>query len=95
MKFGTLQNVIEQPLSTVFAVATELGFEGVELDWYDFSEAQQGGPLSPENRAIIRQAAANAGVEIPSVAAHFLNQGGLADAEKEEFGLDAVRTGIR
>ncbi|MCY3707846.1 MAG: sugar phosphate isomerase/epimerase [Caldilineaceae bacterium] len=95
MKFGTLQNVIEQPLSTVFAVATELGFEGVELDWYDFSEAQQGAPLSPENRATIRQAAANAGVEIPSVAAHFLNQGGLADAEKEEFGLDAVRTGIR
>ncbi len=95
MKFGTLQNVIEQPLSTVFAVASELGFEGVELDWYDFSEAQPGGPLSPENRATIRQAAAQAGVEIPSVAVHFLNQGGLADAEKEEFGLNAVRTGIR
>ena len=95
MKFGTLQNVIEQPLSTVFAVASELGFEGVELDWYDFAEAQPGGPLAPENRETIRQAAAQAGVDIPSVAAHFLNQGGLADAQKETFGLDAVRAGIR
>ena len=95
MKFGTLQNVIEQPLSTVFAVASELGFEGVELDWYDFAEAQPGGPLAPENRETIRQAAAQAGVDIPSVAAHFLNQGGLADAQKEAFGLDAVRAGIR
>lgn len=95
MKFGTLQNVIEQPLSTVFAVASDLGFEGVEIDWYDVSEAQPGGPLAPENRAAVRQAAAQAGVEIPSVAAHFLNHGGLADAEKEEFGLDAVRAGIR
>ncbi len=95
MKFGTLQNVIEQPLSTVFAVASELGFEGVELDWYDFTEAQPGGPLAPENRETIRQAAAQAGVDIPCVAAHFLNQGGLADPDKEAFGLDAVRAGIR
>ena len=95
MKFGTLQNVIEQPLSTVFAVASELGFEGVELDWYDFTEAQPGGPLAPENRQSIRSSAAQAGVEIPSVAAHFLNRGGLADPEKEAFGLDAVRAGIR
>ncbi len=95
MKFGTLQKVIEQPLSTVFAVASELGFEGVELDWSDVAQAQSGGPLAPENRDPIRQAAAQAGVEIPSVAAHFLNHGGVADADKEEFGLDAVRAGIR
>ncbi len=95
MKIGTLQKVIEQPLATVFAVASELGFEGVELDWSDIAQAQPGGPLAPENRDTIRQAAAQAGVEIPSVAAHFLNHGGLADAEKEGFGLDAVRAGIR
>ena len=94
MKFGTLQNVIEQPLSSVFTVASELGFQGVELDWYDFAEAQPGGPLAPENRDSIRQNAAQAGVDIPCVAAHFLNRGGLADPEKEAFGLDAVRAGI-
>ena len=94
MKFGTLQNVIEQPLATVFSVASELGFQGVELDWSDFAEAEQGGPLAPQNRATIRQAASQAGVEIPCVAAHFLNRGGIADASMEEFGLDAVRTGI-
>ncbi len=94
MKFGTLQNVIEQPLATVFAVASELGFEGVELDWYDFAEAQPGGPLATENRETICSSASQAGVEIPSVAAHFLNRGGLADPEMEAFGLDAVRAGI-
>ena len=95
MKFGTLQNVIEQPLSSAFTVASDLGFQGVELDWYDFAEAQPGGPLAPENRNTIRQAAADARVDIPCVAAHFLNRGGLADPEKEAFGLDAIRTGIR
>jgi len=95
MKFGTLQKVIEQPLSTVFTVASELGFEGVELDWSDIAQARPGGPFAPENRGNIRQAAAAAGVEIPSVAAHFLNQGGIADPEKEAFGLEAIRTGIR
>jgi len=95
MKFGTLQNVIEQPLSTVFTVASELGFQGVELDWYDFTEAQPGGPLAPENRDTIRRNASQAGVDIPCVAAHFLNRGGLADPDKEAFGLEAVRAGIR
>ncbi len=95
MKFGTLQNVIEQPLSTVFSVAAELGFAGVELDWYDFAEAQPDGPLAPQNREQIRSAASRAGIEIPCVAAHFLNQGGLADPAMEAFGLDAVRAGIR
>lgn len=94
MKFGTLQNVIEQPLSTVFTVACDLGFQGVELDWFDFAEAVHGGPLAPENRATICQAANQAGIEIPCVAAHFLNRGGIADASMEAFGLDAVRTGI-
>ena len=95
MKFGTLQNVIEEPLSSVFSVAAKLRFAGVELDWNDFAQAQPGGPLAPENRQKIRQAAAQANVEIPSVAAHFLNRGGLADADKEAFGLEAVRAGIR
>ena len=85
MKFGTLQGVIEEPLSSVFSVAAKLGFEGVELDWSDYAQAQPGGPLGPENRQKIRQTAAQASVEIPSVAAHFLNQGGLADADKEAF----------
>ena len=94
MKFGTLQNVIEEPLSTVFAAAAQLGFDGVELDWSDVAYAQAGGPLGPENRAAIRQAAAEANVEIPSVAAHFLSRGGLANEGSETFGLEAVRAGI-
>ncbi len=94
MKLGTLQNVIEEPLSTVFAAAAQLGFYGVELDWSDVAYAHSGGPLGPENRGAIRQAAAEANVEIPSVAAHFLNKGGLANEGKEAFGLEAVRAGI-
>ena len=94
MKFGTLQNVIEEPLPAVFAAAAQLGFDGVELDWSDPTWAQPGGPLGPENRAAVRAAAEQAAVEIPSVAAHFLNKGGLANEESEAFGLEAVRTGI-
>jgi L-ribulose-5-phosphate 3-epimerase len=96
MKFGTLQNVIEEPLTSVFAVAADLGFDGVELDWNDLATARPGGPLGPENRRALRQAAEEAGVEIPSVAAHFLSRGGLADSssEKQAFGLEAVRAGI-
>ena len=94
MKFGTLQNVIEEPLSTVFAAAAQLGFDGVELDWSDVAYAQAGGQLGPENRAAIRQAAAEANVEIPSVAAHFLSKGGLANEGRETFGLEAARAGI-
>jgi hexulose-6-phosphate isomerase len=96
MKFGAMQGVLGEPIPQVFSVAKELGFDGVELDWSDPSQAQPGGPLGPEHRAEIRAAAQNAGVEIPSVAAHFLNRGGLAspDAENQRFGLEAVRTGI-
>jgi sugar phosphate isomerase/epimerase len=97
MKFGTLQGVLGEPLPEVFAVARELGFDGVELDWRNPAEAQEGGALGPENRAAIVKAAQTAGVEIPSVAAHFLNGGGIASANPEtrQAGLDALRTGIQ
>ncbi|MDQ3815056.1 MAG: sugar phosphate isomerase/epimerase, partial [Armatimonadota bacterium] len=96
MKFGTLQGVLGEPLSDVFAVAKELGFDGVELDWRERSQAQSGGPLGPEQRPVIREAADAAGVEISSVAAHFLNQGGIASADNQmqQQGLEAVREGI-
>jgi len=96
MKFGTLQGVLDEPLPQAFTVARELGFDGVELDWHDLAEAQPGGPLGPEHRAELRQAAAAAGVEIPSVAAHFLNRIGLAgpDQAQQQLGLESVRAGI-
>ena len=94
MKFGTLQSVLDVPLSSVFRVAARLGFDGVELDWDSYEEALPGGRLGPERRPAIRAAAARAGVDIPSVAAHFLNRGGLAGAASEAFGLEAVRAGI-
>ena len=95
MKIGTLQNVIEQPLDSLFTTASQLGFDGVELDWSDPDWAQPGGRLAPDNRPAIRRAAAEAGVEIPSVAAHFLSRGGITLEETEAFGLEIVRTGIR
>ncbi|MBV9865122.1 MAG: sugar phosphate isomerase/epimerase [Abitibacteriaceae bacterium] len=96
MKFGTLQGVLGEPLPEVFTVAKELGFDGVELDWRDFSEAGEGGLLEANRRPDLREAAALAGVEISSVAAHFLNNGGLASPEPkhQQFGVQAVRTGI-
>lgn len=96
MKFGTLQGVLKEPLETVFATAARLGFDGVELDWGAADDARGDGRLAPGRRAAIRERARQAGVEISSVAAHFLNAGGLgsANAAKQETGLAAVREGI-
>ena len=95
MKFGTLQSVLEATLDDVFPIAAKLGFDGVELDWNDPADAQPGGPLAHERREALRSAARSAGVEIASVAAHFLNHGGLASAEHERMGVAAVQEGIR
>ncbi len=97
MKFGAMQQVLGKPLPDVFGLAAELGFDGVELDWFRLDEADTGGPLGPDARDAIRSAARAAGVEIPSICAHFLNQGGpaSADADTARRGVEAVRTGIR
>ncbi len=96
MKYGSLLGVLGVPLDGAFPTAARLGFDGVELDWFQRSDAAPGGPLAPESRAAIRAAAAAAGTAIPSVAAHFLNASGIASpaaAERAE-GLEAVREGI-
>jgi sugar phosphate isomerase/epimerase len=97
MRFGTLQNVLNTPLPEVFDVAAILGFDGVEIDWNALADAQPGGSLGPDRREQLRAAAAQAGVEICSVAAHFHNQGGLGATEDavRRSGRDAIRTGIR
>jgi L-ribulose-5-phosphate 3-epimerase len=96
MKYGTLQGVLGEPLETVFETAARLGFDGVELDWGALEDARGEGKLGPARRSGRKEAARRAGVEISSVAAHFLNRGGLgsADAAVQEAGLEAVRTGI-
>ena len=96
LTLGTLQSVLNESLEQVFGLAGKIGFDGVELDWRDLAEAETGGALGPERRAAIRGAAELAKVEIPSVAAHFLNRAGIASADEEEqrFGMAAVRSGI-
>jgi sugar phosphate isomerase/epimerase len=95
-KFGVLQNVLGEPLETVFSTAKELGFDGVELDWNAPEEAAEGGVLAPEKRAGIKQAALEAGVEIHAVCAHFLNGGGIASADEatRERGMKALLDGF-
>jgi sugar phosphate isomerase/epimerase len=97
VKIGTLQNVLAVGLDEIFPLAASLGFDGVEIDWNAAVEAQPGGPLAPERRPAIRTAAQAAGVAIPSVAAHFLNGGGIADRDPavQRAGMDALRAGIR
>jgi L-ribulose-5-phosphate 3-epimerase len=96
MKFGTRQGVVKEPLETVFATAARLGFDGVELDWSAADDVRGDGKFAPGQRAVIRERARQAGVEISSVAAHFLNAGGLGSAEpaKQQAGVAAVRDGI-
>jgi hexulose-6-phosphate isomerase len=96
MKYGTLQGVLGEPLDTVFETAARLGFDGVELDWSAREDAGGEGRFAPSQRAALKDRAAQAGVEIPSIAAHFLNRGGLgsSDPALQQQGLMAVRAGI-
>ncbi len=96
MKYGTLQNIIGEPLETVFEVAAGLGFDGVELDWMKIADLEDGGALAPSRRPGVRERAAKAGVEICSFAAHLLNGINLAhpDAASRRKGIDAARMGL-
>ena len=95
-QYAVLQNVLGEPLETVFATAKELGFDGVEVDWNAPEDIAEGGPLAPEKRAEIKARAQEAGVEIHSVAAHFHNQSGIAsqDAEARERAIQLLRQGL-
>jgi len=91
-----MQNVLGQPLPQAFAVAKDLGFDGIELDWYKPEDTSGEGHLSPAHRAALRSAASAAGFEIHGVCAHFLNRGGLAhpDESKQNNALSCARTGL-
>ncbi len=56
MKFGAMQSVLGEPLPDAFAVAAELGFDGMEVDWNDPADAREGGSLGPERRESLRDA---------------------------------------
>lgn len=95
-QFGVLQNVLGEPLETVFATARELGFDGVEVDWNAPEDILEGGPLAPEKRAAIKTSAQESGVVIHSVAAHFHNQAGIAsiDPEIRDRAIHLLREGL-
>lgn len=95
-QFGVLQNVLGEPLETVFATAGELGFDGVEVDWNAPEQILEGGPLSPDKRGAIKASAQAAGVVIHAVCAHWHNQGGIASADAEVYarGISLLREGL-
>ena len=96
MKFGTLQGVLGADLPEVFALAKQLGFDGVELDWREIEQIH-GGTLSPEDRPRWLAAAQENGVPISGVAAHFLNAGGIASADEkvQQRALWEIREGLQ
>ena len=53
MKFGAMQSVLGEPLPDAFAVAAELGFDGIEVDWNDPADAREGGSLGQERRGAL------------------------------------------
>lgn len=66
MKFGAMQSLIAEPLTSVFAAAARLGLDGVQLDW----PGGKGEPVADAQAAEIVDRAGAAGVEIPSLIAH-------------------------
>jgi len=100
MKFGAMQSVLGEALPAVFLIAADLGFDGVELDWFERSAVQEGGALAPAARVNVKaaaRAARAAGIEIPSICAHFLDDFSLAhpNGEKRRLGLDGIGLGLR
>lgn len=81
MQFGTMQNVINEPIGSVFYRAAQLGFASVELDWNRPEDALPGGDLGPTMRKMMPKTARLNDVTIASVAAHFLNNGNIASAD--------------
>lgn len=96
MQIGTLQNVLNEPLGSSFVQAARLGFDCIELDWNTPSDALAGGVMSPSMRTMMKQTARTNGVTIQSVAAHFLNNGGIAstDSTVVAAGMLNIRRGI-
>jgi sugar phosphate isomerase/epimerase len=97
MQIGTMQNVINEPIGSVFSQAKALGFASVELDWNEPGQAAPGGTFSPYMCAHAKLTAARNGITIASVAAHFLNNGNIASADVATV-TDAmlqIRRGIR
>ncbi|MFN5677024.1 MAG: sugar phosphate isomerase/epimerase family protein [Roseiflexaceae bacterium] len=96
MQIGTLQNVLNEPLGSSFVQAARLGFDCIELDWNAPADALPGGVMSPTMRAMMQQTARTNGVTIQSVAAHFLNNGGIAstDSTVVAAGMLNIRRGI-
>lgn len=86
MKYAALQNVLGEPLESVFEVAARLGFDGVELDWRHQNDRFDAPAL--------KNAAQAAGVEISGLAAHFLNQGNIANLGKDAEAGIAIAEGI-
>lgn len=98
MKFGVMQNVLGKDTDSVFGVARNLGFDGVELDWRKVEDARGAqGDLRSARRLAIRRRAENAGVVISSVCAGWGNHGGIADLNEEarQRAIVAVGDGIK
>jgi len=80
IKIGVINNVIGEQGVDALRVAKELGFEGVEFflpaPWEDDSW------LCPDFQKTLRDAAAEQGVEIPSLALAYMNSCPLASPDK-------------
>ena len=86
MQFGTMQGVLGGPQKSVFEVAARLGFAGVELDWSERGQSF--------DCPAIRERAAQSGVRICSLAAHFLNDGNLCNADAAPSAAEVIRRGV-
>ncbi|MGI8916733.1 MAG: sugar phosphate isomerase/epimerase family protein [Chloroflexota bacterium] len=91
MRIGIVQGALDAPDADIFALAAELGFEGLELL---FTEKPESDPLwSTAGRIAVLARAHASNVAIPSLMLSALNRGGLAndDAQLQEQARRLVR----
>ena len=92
MRVGIVESRLGQPPEGRFRRARELGFDAVELSFQ--AEGYQALPLWTEEGATrVRQLAAEAGVDTPSVCATYFNRYAFAspDAEERERCVEVLR----
>jgi len=94
MRYGIVQGLLAASQEQLFVVASQLGFDGVELQMTDQPASD---PLwSAQGRASVKARAAASNVATPAVMLGVLNKGGFAndDTALQDKAREMVRAGI-
>jgi len=94
-RFGAMQGILEMDARDAVEAAADAGSDGLELV-VDGPEPEDDSIWRAEDRGEIQEAAAEAGIELPSIVLGFLNRGGVTSdgPTVRETARDAIRRSV-